>query len=84
MPHNLSRTLRRIAPNLRADGVEIEFSQTGGSKSRKIISLFRPALESSDATDASDAMSPESPSNADRGVASVAGVAIEGRETVEL
>jgi hypothetical protein len=84
MPHNLSRTLRRIAPNLRADGVEIEFSQTGGSRSRKIISLFRPALESSDATDASDAMSPESPSNADRGVASVAGVAIGPRETVEL
>jgi hypothetical protein len=63
-PYLVSRQLKRLAPILRSAGVGVEFAQTGGSNSRKLISLFR---KPSDATDASDAQDGE-------GVAGVAGV----------
>jgi len=64
----LSGDLRRLAPNLRLVGLGVEFEQTRGEGSRKLISLRREASSASDACDAYDARPP-------LGVGGVAGVA---------
>jgi hypothetical protein len=51
-PHLLSRALRRLAPNLRAAGIGVDFEQTPGSNSRKLITLFTVISDASDASDA--------------------------------
>jgi hypothetical protein len=43
--HVLSNHLRRLEPNLRAFGVEIEFIQTQGAGSRKLIAIRRVAAQ---------------------------------------
>jgi hypothetical protein len=40
-PQKLAEELNRIAPNLRATGINIEFPQTPGSRSRKLIRISR-------------------------------------------
>jgi hypothetical protein len=52
----LSGALRRLAPNLRASGLALEFKQLGGRNSRKVIAL-RTTAQICDASDASDASS---------------------------
>lgn len=68
-PRGLSSALRRLAPNLRVAGVEVEFTQTGGSGSRKMVRLHHKLAEFCDATDACDAAdagpSSTNPSDAD-------------------
>jgi len=54
--NHLVRLLRRLAPNLRGMGVSVEFHQTGGSRSRKMI-LLKKVSAVIDATDATDASS---------------------------
>ena len=48
----LSISLRRLAPNLRAVGIEVDFRQSPGSRSKRIIRISK----SSGFTDASDAI----------------------------
>jgi hypothetical protein len=73
----LSGRLRRLAPNLRAIGVEVEFRQTGGRGSRRLV-VIRMGTENADAADAADANGVVEPNRAsasdDDGVAGVAGV----------
>jgi hypothetical protein len=38
-PAPLSSTLRRLAPNLGAIGIEVEFSKSNGSRSRRMITI---------------------------------------------
>jgi hypothetical protein len=73
----LSGRLRRLAPNLRAVGVEVEFQQTGGRGSRRLV-VIRMGTENADAADAADANGVVEPNRASAsdgdGVAGVAGV----------
>ncbi len=48
---SLSTALRRLAPDLRSEGIEIEHGQTTGAGSRRVWSI-RTASDSSDASDA--------------------------------
>lgn len=50
----LSGAVRRLAPSLRARGIEVSFGKTPGKNSKRIISL-RMSTDLSDATDAPDA-----------------------------
>ena len=50
----LSNALRRLSPNLRAIGIEVIFSQTGGKGSRRLVKIEK-VDEPIDATDATDA-----------------------------
>jgi len=50
----LSNALRRLAPNLRAIGIEVVFFQTGGKGSRRLVKIEKLG-EPTDATDATDA-----------------------------
>ena len=52
---SLSSALRRIAPNLRAVGIEIDFIQSPGPRSKRIIQI-RKGPNYCDARDATDAM----------------------------
>ena len=52
---SLSSALRRLAPNLRAVGIEIDFIQSPGSRSKRIVQI-RKGPEYCDARDATDAM----------------------------
>ncbi len=52
--NSLSGELKRLAPALRAEGVEVEFSKTPGSRSHRLITI-RKVEDSTDATDATDA-----------------------------
>jgi hypothetical protein len=73
-PRSLSATLRRLAPNLRAVGIEVEFYRTSGGGSKRLIALQKRGDSSvaSVASDASgDAHRPDRQSG-DGGVASVA------------
>jgi hypothetical protein len=54
-PQALSASLRRLAPNLRAAGVAIQFVQTSGPGSKKIIKIADKTGNFSDAGDADDA-----------------------------
>lgn len=56
-PRALSDSLRRIAPALRRDGIDIEFIKTSGSGSKRLIRL-RESKEKCDATVAPDAKPP--------------------------
>jgi hypothetical protein len=51
---SLSNHFRRILPNLRAVGIDVQFVQTSGTNSRKSITIRTDALHA-DATDARDA-----------------------------
>ena len=46
--------LRRLSPNLRAEGMEVEFKQTSGKNSKRLI-IITQERNSSDANDANDA-----------------------------
>ena len=52
---SLSSALRRLAPNLRAGGIEIDFIQSPGSRSKRIIQI-RKGPEYCDARDATGAL----------------------------
>jgi len=56
--NHLVRLLRRLAPNLRGMGVSVEFHQTGGTRSRKMILLKKVSavIDAIDATDASSSV----------------------------
>ncbi len=57
--NSLSGELKRLIPALRAEGVEVEFSKTPGSKSQRLITIGK-VEDSTDATDATDAPVSES------------------------
>jgi len=71
----LSGSLRRLAPDLRSEGVEVEWGRTAGVGSRRVIAI-RKALDSSDAFvarsqgDEGDARDAESPAHSEGGCAS--------------
>jgi hypothetical protein len=44
-PRELSACLRRLAPNLRDAGIEVQFGQTPGNRSKKTISISRLRAE---------------------------------------
>ena len=44
-PRDLSASLRRLAPNLRDAGIDVQFDKTSGSRSRKTISLSKLRAE---------------------------------------
>ena len=50
---SLSNALRRLAPNLRAAGIEVDFGQTPGSKSKRFVKISK-GPEFSDANVAND------------------------------
>jgi hypothetical protein len=54
-PHALSCGLHRLAPNLRAAGVQVTFQKTPGAGSQRIIMIEDQSGNFSDATDACDA-----------------------------
>ncbi|MDA1129627.1 MAG: bifunctional DNA primase/polymerase [Chloroflexi bacterium] len=56
----LSATLRGLAPNLRATGIEIDFIQSSGSRSKRLVRI-RTRLDFCDASDASDASGTKPP-----------------------
>jgi len=51
-PRSLADHLRRLAPNLRAAGIGVEFAKTGGKQSRRLIILTREDPDPSDASGA--------------------------------
>ncbi len=57
--NSLSGELRRLIPALRAEGVEVGFSKTPGSRSHRLVTIRR-VVDEIDATDATDAPVSES------------------------
>ena len=57
--NSLSGELRRLVPALRSEGIVVEFSQTPGTRSKRIITI-RQGEDKTDATDATDATVSES------------------------
>jgi hypothetical protein len=70
-PRSLSAKLRRLAPNLRAIGIEVEFEQTSGGGSKRLIRLKKRG-NSCDASDAPRGANLSDRQSSDESVASVA------------